>query len=198
MFDKTLDRLVCKEFDVKNPKKTLIIAGSWAAPKKTNSFKDKIKCSPSVGSAKKILHKLKMKGFEVIYCNEAYSTQSCHRCKNLGLKCLKIKSETSKKKDENPYEALRMLADTASMTEETIHDDDVDDDIDKKPSELQKKKEKKKKKHFHNRRTNKKEKNEIMKEKNCVIFEISWDVNNNNHGKRFKKSKRNSSWHSLG
>jgi len=161
-FDKALERLVCKEFDVNNKEKPLIIAGSWAAPRKGNSFKDKIRCSPTVGSAKKILCKLKTKGFEVDYCYEGYTTQTCHRCLKVGLKCLKSKS---KKNDENPYEALRILADTASMAEENSHDD-LEDDINEKPSELQNKNEKKKKKKYKNRRLNIQEKKEIMKEKN--------------------------------
>jgi hypothetical protein len=161
-FDKALDRLVCKEFDVKNPKKSLIIAGSWTAPRKVNSFKDKIRYSPTVGSAKKILYKLKMKGFEVVYCDEEYTTQTCHRCLKIGLKCLKSKSI---KKDENPYEALKMLAETAieeEEKEENSHDDDVLD-VDENLSGIKKEK---KKKNYKNRRLNRQEKKEYKKEKN--------------------------------
>jgi len=38
MFDKTLDRLISKEFDLHNQHKPLIIVGSWGAPPQESQF----------------------------------------------------------------------------------------------------------------------------------------------------------------
>ena len=157
LYDRTMERLLSKEFDVTSNNKSLLIVGSWAAPSKPKSIKERIKAPPSVGSAKKILYKLKMKGFKILYCDEAYTSQRCHRCHNLGLKCLpadnsKISSTAniskksknsmnSKKKTSqrqvNSFESIMTLEDTQEIPSSQKNDDIVennDKDDEKKVS----------------------------------------------------------------
>jgi len=159
----TMEKLLQEEFGSNTNQ--LVIVGSWAAPRVGKGTKDHLKAPQSVGSAKKLLEKLKKKGFRVLYCNEAFSTQQCHRCDEIGLHCLPTPAEKKDKKpptqptvNNNRFDPLRNL-----IEEDHAHDDVVADvvadekinncEIDDKEKKLQRKYKNRRRKNNHEKKS---------------------------------------------
>jgi len=108
--DSAMDRLLNLEFQNCSPKDVIIICGSWAAPntKKNPSKRDKFKSMRhQIGSAKQLLAKLKSSGFTILYCDEAYTSQRCPCCHNLGLKCLPNPNYGSKERSTSEKKFIK-------------------------------------------------------------------------------------------